>query len=103
MGLKIKKVLKDRGMSVQDLAAKMGITRIALSYQINGNPTLETLNKIAEHIGVDISELFECRPVSGNPTLEILVKIAEHIGVDAGESVEYRCPKCGCTVELKEK
>ena len=36
----------------------MGINRVTLSNIINGNPTLETLQKIANCLGVKIPELF---------------------------------------------
>ena len=39
MPLRIKEVIKERGTTVQDLAERMGITRVGLSQHINGNPT----------------------------------------------------------------
>ncbi|KXT43051.1 helix-turn-helix domain-containing protein, partial [Bacteroides intestinalis] len=49
---------KEKGITVSQLAEKMGIKQESLSRAINGNPTLETLEKIANALGVDISELF---------------------------------------------
>ena len=37
---------------------KMEMKRESLSRAINGNPTLETLEKIASALGVDVPELF---------------------------------------------
>jgi len=37
----------------------MEMKRESLSRAINGNPTLETLEKIASALGVNISELFD--------------------------------------------
>ena len=37
----------------------MGCTKESLSRAINGNPTLETLEKIATALGVNITELFD--------------------------------------------
>jgi transcriptional regulator with XRE-family HTH domain len=59
MSLQIKKVIKGKGKSVQEIADKMGISRVGLSQHINGNPSVEVLKRIADAIGVDISELFE--------------------------------------------
>ena len=59
MALNIKKVIKDRGLTVQEVADKMNITRVGLSQHINGNPSVEVLERIAKAIGCDISELFE--------------------------------------------
>lgn len=56
--LRIKEVLKSRGMTINDLANIMEINRVTLSNMINGNPTLDTLQKIASHVGVGIAELF---------------------------------------------
>ena len=59
MGLRIKEVIKERGTSVQDLAEKMGISRVGLSQHINGNPSVEVLERIAEALDVEVWELFE--------------------------------------------
>ena len=47
--MRIKEVIKDKGMTVSSLAEKMGIKQESLSRAINGNPTLETIDKIACH------------------------------------------------------
>lgn len=58
MKLSVKEVCKEKGLTVQDLADKMEMKRESLSRAINGNPTLETLEKIANALEVDITELF---------------------------------------------
>lgn len=58
MSLRIKEVLKEKGYTIQSLSDEMGVNRVSLTNSINGNPTVETLEKIASTIGVDISELF---------------------------------------------
>lgn len=58
MSLRIKEVLKEKGYTIQSLSEAMGINRVSLTNSINGNPTVETLEKIASTIGVNISELF---------------------------------------------
>ena len=58
MGLRIKEILKEKGQTQKDLAQRMGVAEISLSRSINGNPNLETLQKIADCLEVDISELF---------------------------------------------
>ena len=58
MGLRIKEILKEKGQTQKDLAQRMGVAEISLSRSINGNPNLETLQKIADALEVDISELF---------------------------------------------
>ena len=58
MALRIKEILKEKGQTQKDLAQRMGVAEISLSRSINGNPNLETLQKIADALEVDISELF---------------------------------------------
>lgn len=56
--LRIKELAKQKGMSMEEMADKLGINRVSLSRNINGNPTVETLNKIAYVLGVNIRDLF---------------------------------------------
>lgn len=63
--MRIKDVCKEKGITVSQLAEKMGIKQESLSRAINGNPTLETLEKIANALEVDITELFTSSPSGG--------------------------------------
>lgn len=54
----IKEVIKKKGYSVTSLAEKIGMTQVSLSRIINGNPTVETLEKIADALDVDVRDLF---------------------------------------------
>ena len=58
MVLRIKEVIKEKGMTVQTLADKMEINRVGLSNHINGNPSVAVLTKIATALEVPIQELF---------------------------------------------
>ena len=77
--LRIKEAIKAHGLSVEQVAKRMGILPSALSQSINGNPTVEKLEKIAAAIGCTPSELLAI------PTNTIT------------------CPKCGTVLEVKEK
>ena len=55
---RIKDVIKDKGLTIQEVADRLEISRVALSYQINGTPRLDTLQKIADVLEVDILDLF---------------------------------------------
>ena len=77
MALQIKQLLKERGLTAVQLADKMGITQGALSLAINGNPTLSTLEKIAEALGVSVPELFQ------------------------QDEIHITCPKCGAQIKIK--
>lgn len=59
--MRVKEVLKQKGMTAKELAAKIGISEGALSQSIKegANPNLQTLTKIATALNVPISALFE--------------------------------------------
>lgn len=77
--LRVKEILKEKGMTQKELAERMGVAEISLSRSISvtGNPSLDTLRKIAKSLNVDISELFG--------------------------GMSLTCPRCGAILELKEK
>lgn len=58
MELRIKELIKNKGLTMQEFADTLGIARVNLTKTINGNPTIETLQKIADTLGVDFLELF---------------------------------------------
>ena len=60
MELRLKEILAQKGITLKDFAAMSGISQSNLSNYINGNisPTLDTLKKIASHLGIDVVELF---------------------------------------------
>lgn len=59
MELRIKEVCKEKGVLQKDLADKLGITDIALRASLKGNPTIGTLEKVANALGVPFTDLFE--------------------------------------------
>ena len=68
MELRIKEVLKEKGLTAVWLATQIGITQPNISNIVSGKskPSLETLEKIANALGVDIIELFsEKEPIFG--------------------------------------
>ncbi|WP_353122681.1 helix-turn-helix domain-containing protein [Dysgonomonas capnocytophagoides] len=58
MNFRIKEILKEKGLTMEQLSERLGITRITLTRNINGNPTIDTLQKIAKELNVDFLELF---------------------------------------------
>lgn len=56
---RIKTIAKEQGMKMSDIANAMHINPINLSASINGNPTVATLQKIADVLHVDIAEFFQ--------------------------------------------
>ena len=80
MSLRIKEVIKEKGLTVNKLAEKMNINRVGLSRHINGNPSVEVLEKIASALDVHVVELFELP-----------------------KSNEFTCPSCGTRLIVSEK
>ena len=82
----IKSVIKAHGYTIERIAneweSKNGksITRGALSQSINNNPTIDTLQKIANVIGCMVGDFF----------------------ADELDNA-IRCPNCGAKLELKQK
>ncbi len=75
--LQIKEIVKRKGITITQLADRLGIKQESLSRAINGNPTIDTLQKIADALEVHLVELFE------QPTNNAL-----------------SCPKCGAKLRL---
>lgn len=58
MRFRILELCKEAGINQTELAEKIGLSRVGLSKAINGNPTVDTLERIANALEVDIAELF---------------------------------------------
>jgi len=82
MSLRVKDVCKEKGITITQLAEILGIKQESLSRAINGNPTLDTLQKIANALNVSVSALFD--EIQPNDNI-------------------VKCPNCGTELELKEK
>lgn len=81
--MRIKEILKERGMTVQELADKLGISRQALSRQIQGKLLVETANTIADALDVPLWQLFaEPGEMTGNGELKT-------------------CPHCGKPLNIR--
>ena len=78
--MRVKDLLKEKGVTAKELAARLNLSEGALSQSLNGNPTLERLNQIAAALGVSVAELFEA-PASG--------------------AASITCPHCGKPITLQ--
>lgn len=83
MELKVKEVIKAKGLTMQQVADELGITRDTLTRNINGNPTIETLEKIAKTLNVSVSDLLN----------------EESLKEDKNT---ITCPKCGTKFKMEE-
>jgi len=57
--LRIKEILKEKGFTQEDLADRIGVTRISIVKTLSGNPTIKTLEKIATALDVPLRDLFD--------------------------------------------
>lgn len=78
----IKKVIKKRGYTIEDVAKKMGISRVTLSQNMSRNPTVGTLERIANAINCNVSEFFTDEKNASNTII---------------------CPHCGEKITLEAK
>ncbi|MCE9231166.1 helix-turn-helix domain-containing protein [Bacteroides ovatus] len=83
---RIKDILKERGITINELAEKMGLNRVTLSTQINGTANIASYEKIATALDVPMWQLF----VSSQEVQE------------PGKNT-ITCPHCGKPIELEVK
>lgn len=77
--LRLKDVLKEKGITGKELALRVGITENALSMIINGKrqPRFELLIAIAKTLDVDIRDLFE--PTKLEDSVPIYIKEGDEL------------------------
>ena len=56
--LRIKEILKERGIKMKDLAKQIDIAPETLTRTLKGNPQYSTLKSIADILGIPVKELF---------------------------------------------
>lgn len=88
MELRVKEIIKEKGLSVNALAESLGVSRQALSAQINGTANISTLEKIATSLGVPLWQLF-VSPADAAKS------------VTSGEAGFVLCPHCGKNITLR--
>lgn len=74
MNLRVKEICKEKGLTMEKLAGILDITPNTLTRNINGNPTIETLEKISKALDVPIFDLFE------RPSKDGLIGIVRYSG-----------------------
>lgn len=55
----VKRICKEQGKQLKDLAGEMGIDPASLTRALNGNARLDTIERIANALKVPIKSLFE--------------------------------------------
>lgn len=77
----VKHLCKEKGVTLKDLAEKIGIARESLTRALDGNPTLSTIQGIATALDIKITDLFEQPEQAG----------------------EFICPGCGSRLVVSKK
>ena len=80
MKFRVKEICKARGLLLEDLASMLGIARVNLTKAINGNPTMDTLERIALALDVPVTDLFE------QPATDVIT-----------------CPYCGGKIKVSKE
>ena len=79
----ISKIIREHGFTIEQVAEKMGLKRGSLANIIGGNPTVDTLQKIADAIGCKRSDFF-----------------ADETEQPSEQSA-MRCPHCGHEIKVE--
>lgn len=87
MDHRIKELIKEKGYTQQELAEKLGMSRVGLTQLVNSKPSYPTLEKIAEALGVEMWELFKSKS-----------EIVEEIKEEKKNTVP--CPYCGRDINV---
>lgn len=92
-----KQVLRSKGLTVTELAGKMGIGRSSLYSIINGNPTIESLQKVANILDIPFYKLTDEQAVEEEPDSYVLK--LKSLMVEKGVSNKQLADKIGMTSE----
>lgn len=82
MEYRIKELCKEKGINLADLATKIGTSQASISRIItgNGNPTMDTMERISKALDVSISDLIK----------------------EDTDKNTLTCPKCGTKFKMEE-
>ena len=94
VNLLIREIMKKKGVTMEALAERLGVTKGAVSGKLGGNITLNALYDIAQALDCEIADFF---PVSQG---------YKH-WTQVNESIEtrketYFCPKCGTKFQIND-
>lgn len=79
--MNVKSVIKEKGWTIEGVASKLGISRVTLSQNLSRNPTIRTLQRIADVIGCRVGDFF-----------------LDEIDMNQAGT---KCPHCGKPINIK--
>lgn len=70
--IKISTIIKEKGYTIEEVANKLGKSRVSIAQTIatGANPTIATLQKIADAIGCKVGDFFKDEITGNEPTPE---------------------------------
>jgi len=78
----VKSVIKEKGWTIEKVAGEIGISRVTLFQNLSRNPTVHTLQRVADVIGCNVGDFFR----------------------DEIETVSTGvCPHCGKPIKIKNE
>jgi transcriptional regulator with XRE-family HTH domain len=82
--MEVRGIIKEKGWTIEKVASEMGINRVTLSQNLSGNPTVKTLQRIADVIGCRVGDFFR----------------DDMSGGIAQEPPKLVCPHCGKEIKI---
>lgn len=76
----VKTIIKEKGFTIEQVAKEMGITRFTFTQNLSRNPTMRTLQRIADVLGCKVGDFFKDEIETSKPT--------------------FVCPHCGKPITL---
>lgn len=73
LSAKVKELCHNQGITLKELAQRIGIAPESLSRTLNGNPQLSTLEAIASNLGVNLSDLFSTSHETNSASLHSII------------------------------
>ena len=77
----VKSIIKQKGYTIEQVAEKMGVTRVTLTQNLSRNPTINTLQRVADAIGCKVGDFF-----------------LDDIQTEKSNTIP--CPHCGKPIEV---
>jgi len=88
--MRVKELLKIKGITQKEFAEKLGMTPIGLSQILSGKPSYTTLEKIASALDVDVWELL----ISPEDIIKKYSNGKDEVNIQT-------CPHCGKLIVIK--
>lgn len=80
----VKSIIKEKGFTIEQVAKEMGISRVTFTQNLSRNPTMRTLQRIADVLGCKVGDFFKDEIVPSIPQSPAII-----------------CPYCGKPIELE--